>query len=103
MADSRTSKIDCGDTERAAGITPEMMEAGIEALETGLSSRQDSSHLVCAVYLAMANAGEERLLPAGVREFATETIYNMRALVEDLARCERRASEHFARLSEASL
>jgi hypothetical protein len=85
--------------ERTAEIASDVVQVGVEVLEAGLRSGKDRAYIVRAVHLAMTEASETSPLSDGVREFAAETVHNLRSIAEEVARVERRAADHWAKLS----
>jgi hypothetical protein len=72
-------------------LTAEIIDAGLAALENARCQGMSDRDLVCAVCKAIRDAAIDR---RRFYEFAWETIYNMRGIMGDLERCERRAVEH---------
>jgi hypothetical protein len=97
MEGTESDIASAGDVE----ITTGMIATGTTALAVARESDLKDESLVVAVYTAMARAlstrerGGEDLWD----RFAMETIYNIRAAIEEMKCCERRTVEHFRQIA----
>jgi hypothetical protein len=78
-------------------VAPEMIAAGIAALDALRHSKADDAQLVKAIYIAMGRASQGHEVEV-FRAFILETIYNTRSSVETLKIYKRRATEHSAEI-----
>jgi len=80
-------------------VPARMVGAGVSAFVAAKAAGCCDPDLVMRVYAAMKSEDRSSDL---IGEFARETIYNIRDVMEDLKKCAERAESHFADISNRS-